>query len=375
MRRRLLNRRSFIQAFGTGVLGARGSFAVAASSAERLAIPFLGDLHFDKLAHHDLAWLRESHPGDVRQVENYSRVTEEFSPLLLQTVQRQVAASTSHVPFLLQLGDLMEGLCGTPALAETQARESVAWVRNAFPKLPFTMCKGNHDVTGPGAKEVYDQVLLPAMYRELQSAEGARYTLTTGAALMVFFDAYDKGSLAWLERLLSEKKPDRLILIIHPPVVPYNARSSWHIFARPSEAEQRQRLLELLGKHRAVVLCGHLHKYACVVRKTSTGQFVQLAISSVATDGNGEARDVREGLSAYNADLVDLEPKHSPETVAVRRALLEAERPFITHYEYADTWGHGLLEMATDGALTARVCRGTQTEAWKQLDLSAMVQA
>lgn len=373
--RRTLNRRSFVQAFGVGVLGARGSFALAATTPESLAIPFLGDLHFDKLAHHDLAWLRESHPGDVRQVENYSRVTEVSSPLLLRAVQSQVASATASVPFLLQLGDLMEGLCGTPALAEVQAKESVAWLRSFFPQLPFTLCKGNHDITGPGAAEVYDRILLPALYRELQDAEGARHTLKVGGSLMVFFDAYDKGSLAWLERLLSEKQPERLIFIIHPPVVPYNARSSWHIYARPSETEQRQRLLNLLGQHHAVVLCGHLHKYSCVVRKSSTGQFVQLAISSVATDAKGEARDAREGLEAYNADLVELEPKHSPETAEARRALLEAERPFITHYEYADTWGHGVLELERGGALKAKVCRGTQTEAWKQLDLSAMVHA
>lgn len=67
-----------------------------------------------------------------------------------------------------------------------------------------------------------------------------------------------KGSLAWFERLMAEKKPRRLVFVIHMPVVPYNARSWWVVFAQ--QPAERQRLLDLLGRRRAIVLCGHLHK-------------------------------------------------------------------------------------------------------------------
>src|SRR5215208_6796860 len=117
-------RRSFLRAFGAGVLGVRGSFAVAEEAGEELLAPMLGDLHFDHPEHHDLAWLRSTHAGDERQIENYCRVTRDWSPRLFDLARQRAADGGAAVPFLLQLGDLVEGLCGTEALAERQMREA-----------------------------------------------------------------------------------------------------------------------------------------------------------------------------------------------------------------------------------------------------------
>jgi hypothetical protein len=367
-------RRSFLQAFGAGVLGVRGSFVVAAEKGEELVVPMLGDLHFDKPEHHDLEWLRASHVGDERQIENYCRVTREWSPKLLEVARQRVAEGGEAVPFLLQLGDLIQGLCGNAALAERHMREAVDWVKGDGKGAPFAMCKGNHDVTGPGAKEAYEKLLVPFLQQRINEAGAARFARVQGGTMFVFFDAYDKGSLEWFERLMAESKPARLVFILHPPVVPYNARATWHVFAKPADAEKRERLLDLLWKHRAIVLCGHLHKYSCVARRTKTGSFVQLAISSVATDEEARPKDERTGLDAYGPDLVTLEPNHAPETVEDRRRLLEAERKFITHYDYASTWGHAVLRISRDGA-KASVCRGLSKEAWREVDLAALVGA
>ena len=48
--------------------------------------------------------------------------------------------------------------------------------------------------------------------------------------------------------------------------------SSWHLFAKASETLVRERLLNALGAARAIVLCGHLHKYGTVVRQTPKGK-------------------------------------------------------------------------------------------------------
>jgi hypothetical protein len=365
----LRSRRSFLQAFGAGVLGVRGSFVVAAESGEELLVPMLGDLHFDKPEHHDLEWLRSNHAGDERQIENYCRVTREWSPKLLEVVRQRAAEGGNAVPFVLQLGDLIEGLCGNAALAERQMREAVDWVKGDGKGAPFAMCKGNHDVTGPGATEAYDRVLVPFLQSRINEAGAARFARREGGTMFVFYDAYDKGSLEWFDKLMSESKPEQLIFMVHPPVIPYNARATWHVFAKPADAEKRERLLNLLGQHHAIVLCGHLHKYSCVARKTKAGSFVQLAISSVATDEAAKPKDERKGLEAYGPDLVALEPKHSPETVEDRRGILTAEREFVTHYDYADTWGHGVVKVSRDG-VKASVCRGLGKEAWRELNLS-----
>ncbi len=330
----------------------------------------LGDLHFDQPHHHDYEWLKKEHQGDVRQIENYCRVTQEWSGKLLEAAKARVAGAQAPVPFVLQLGDLIEGLCGSPDLAKRQAVEAMGWVKQAQLGAPLAFCKGNHDVTGPGALDVYDRSLVPWLQTQFGGVEGAAFTRQQGGTLIVFYDAYAKGSLVWLERLLAEKTPQRLIFVIHPPVVPYNARASWVVYAK--QPAERQRLLELLGKHRAIVLSGHLHKYSCVVRRTSTGKFVQLAISSVATDPEAKPNDERQGLDAYSPDLVTLEPKHSPETENERRAFLQAERSFIEHYDYADTWGHALLRVSKEGVV-AEVSRGISAKAWRTIPLSELL--
>ena len=355
---------------GAGMAGTRGSWAINADAGESFEIPFLGDLHFDRPDHHDYAWMEKAQQGDIRQVKNYCRVTSEWSGKLLQAAKERVVKAQAPVPFVLQLGDLVEGLCGSPELARRQTLEAIEWVKQAQLGAPMAMCKGNHDVTGPGALDVYNNTTVPWLSQQLGNVGGAAYTQQRGGTLIVFFDAYSKNSLEWFSKLMAEKAPERLIFVIHPPVVPYNARASWVVFAK--QPAERQKLLDLLGKHRAIVLCGHLHKYSCVVRRAGKGKFVQLAISSVATDPDAKPVDDRQGLDAFSPDLVTLEPKHSPETENERRAFLEAERSFIEHFQYADTWGSARLQISKD-KVSAEVSRGINLEPWRTIDLSALL--
>ena len=366
-----LSRRALLGGLACGVLvGPAGNLALGADSASsEWSFPLLGDLHFDRLEHHDQAWLAKEHPADVTQVQNYSRITREMTPKLLARVRHSVTAlqqAGMSVPFVMQLGDLLEGLCGNEALAARQAREGIDFVREAGFSAPLVMTKGNHDITGPGAADAYQKILLPYLAEANQaSIDAANFTRRQGGTLVVFYDAYDKGSLDCFASVLAEARPDRLIVAIHPPVVPYNARSSWHIYSSPRQAEQRQRLLGLLGRQRAIVLCGHLHKYSLLVRRTAEGRFLQLAISSVAASATGAPRDVRSGAGEYQPELVELEPRHAPETVAMRRELLAAERPFIEHFEYADSWGHAVLEL-NRGRLAAQIYRGLDERPWRR---------
>lgn len=372
----MLSRRSFLlqSASAYALLGPAGNFAFAADDESGdWSFPLLGDIHFDRLEHHDHEWLAAEHPGDVAQVQNYSRITRELTPQLLERVRVGLEGfgnARAAVPFVLQLGDLLEGLCGNEPLAARHAREGIQFVREARFTAPLVMTKGNHDITGPGAAEAYRQIVLPflAVANQAPIAE-ANFTRRRGGTLVVFYDAYDKSSLDWFAKTLDEAHPERLIVAIHPPVVPYNARSNWHIYSSPRQAEQRMRLLSLLGQHRAIVLCGHLHKYSLLVRRTPEGPFVQLALSSVAATSDGKPKDERNGVDDYRPDLVDLEPRHAPETIAVRRDLLAAERSFIEHFEYADTWGHAVVHVR-GGEFLANIYRGLMAEPWKRLNLS-----
>src|SRR5947209_2693869 len=123
-----ITRRDFGHRVATGAgaifLGAGGSWALAGSPNQEWAFPLLGDLHIDHPDHHDMAWLRKEHPNDVSQMQNYSRISREFTPRLLAVAGQQARESRLHVPFVLQLGDLIEGLCGSERLATRQASDA-----------------------------------------------------------------------------------------------------------------------------------------------------------------------------------------------------------------------------------------------------------
>src|SRR6478672_5810019 len=169
------SRRHFLKSLAAAgaFFGPSGNWAFAApENNENWAFPLLGDLHFDRLEHHDHEWLKREHPGDVSQVENYSRITRDLTPKLFTRVRESLAAlqdTKTQVPFVLQLGDLLEGLCGTDELAQRQAREGIDFVREAKFSAPLVMTKGNHDITGPGATEAYRQILLPFLAEQNRS--------------------------------------------------------------------------------------------------------------------------------------------------------------------------------------------------------------
>ena len=368
-----LSRRAFVKlatvTVASGVAG-RG-IAAAADPADKpiYAFPFLGDLHFDRWAHHDLDWLKREKAGDLKQIEGYTATTEKLTPLLLAEVKRQVTALRADdvaVPFVLQIGDFVEGLCGSFDLQALQFRDATATIDQAGLGAPFLITKGNHDVTGPGAPEAFDKVLLPWLAAQAkQDVRSASYVRRQGDDLFVFFDAY-KPDVEWLARTLEamENKARQVFFAIHPPVIPYNARADWHVFARGKLAPQRAKLLSLLGRYRAVVLSGHLHKYNLLTRRTPEGPIVQLAVSSVLRGEQEKPRGVLDGVGQYGPDLVKLEPQHAPDTVEPRRELLKAEAPFVERFEYADTAGYAVVKVYADRT-DVDVYAGAGREPWK----------
>lgn len=354
------------------LLAVGAAFALPAGEGA-FAFPLLGDLHFDRLEHHDMAWLEREKPNDVAQVRNYSRLTETVLPRLFAEVREQIAAATLPVPFVVHVGDFVEGLCGTPDLARVHCRDAVAFVREARLGTPFLFTKGNHDITGPGGPEAFDAVLHPFLAEEArQQLRNACYLVEHGGATFVYFDAYRRESLPWLEATLAERRPALLFVVIHPPVVPYGARSNWHVYANPAQQEARERLLRLLGRHRAIVLSGHLHKYSVLVRSTDDGPFLQLAVSSVISQPDGEPRSLLEGVAAYSPDQVRVEPRFQPETEGERRARLTAEAPAIRHFQYADAAGYAWIAVRQRRVI-AQIYTGLGRRRWRELDLTALL--
>lgn len=350
----------------------------AGGGAKPFSFILLGDLHYDSLSHHDLKWLEAHHRGDLSQIQNYSRLTAEVMPGMFTVLRQRIAAlraSAAPPAFVLQVGDLVEGLCGSAELSARQNREALAFVMQSELDVPFLFTKGNHDVTGDGAKEAFDEVLLPFMAREAHRLDAgaahtqACHTLTYGDAQFAFFDAYDKASLEWLEAVAARRTARHLFVIIHPPVVPYGARATWYLYAAEKQKAQREKLLEVLGRQEAMVLGGHLHKFSALTRLAGGKSFSQLAVSSVVSALNQKPKDVLHGMAAYTGDQVSLEPGHSPETTAQRREIYASERPQVTSFEYADVAGYAVITV--NGAqVHAAVHAGSQPAAFQTLQIS-----
>jgi UDP-2,3-diacylglucosamine pyrophosphatase LpxH len=363
----MLTRRRFLTS-AAATAGAISPFARAADAKGAFSFILLGDLHFDRWEHHDLKWLEAHKAGDLSQIRNYTKLTAEVMPQVFAAVKARIAAlrsSATPPAFVLQVGDLVEGLCGSEELAARQNREAVEFVTQAELGVPFLFTKGNHDVTGEGAVAAFNAVLQPWMKAEAGKIDakaaqtGANFTATHGDAQFAFFDAYDKSSLEWLEAVAQARTAGRLFVTVHPPVVPYGARATWHLYAADKAKAQREKLLQILARQEAIVLGGHLHKFSHVTRKVADGgAFTQLAVSSVVSAPNQKVNQELTGTAAYNGDQVTLEPKHAPETEAERRAVYERERAFVTDFQFADTAGYAVVTVAAD-RVEAQVHAGT----------------
>lgn len=382
-----ITRRQFVKASALAAAGLAcipRSLGASFGPSRRDAFSFvlLGDLHFDKPEHHDMTWLNDK-PDDVRQSVNYSRITADIMPHLFATVRETIAdlnrSPETHVAFVLHVGDLVEGLCGSEELATRQNGEAVEFVQAANLGAPFLFTKGNHDVTGPGAVGAFGRVLHPFLTGEARKLapdfaglQNACYTVESGSAQFVFFDAYDKESLAWFEAVVARRSAQHFFVVIHPPVVPYGARATWHVFSSDRDKAKREKLLELLARQQSFVLGGHIHKFNTLVRTAGRGRFAQLAISSVINASDVKPKDLLSGVKSYNGDQIRVEPNHSPGTEKERRAVYEVERPFVKAFEYADLPGYAVVTV-NGRRVEAKIYSGISRKLWRKVSLDRLL--
>lgn len=380
-------RRRFLRSSATAaglVLTAPFVRAAFAASAAKFSFVLLGDLHFDKMEHHDFTWLDKTHPNDLSQIKNYSRITAEVMPKLFATVRETVTelnrTPATRVAFVLQAGDLVEGLCGNEELSLRQNSEAVAFIRDAKLGAPFLFTKGNHDVTGNGARDAFAKVFHPFLSGETAAVApgtgavgNAFFSVESGNAQFAFFDAYQTAaSLDWFEAVAAKRTAEHLFVVVHPPVVPYGARATWHVFANEKDKASREKFLELLGRQHALVLGGHIHKYNTLARAAGGGRFAQFALSSVISGPDVTVKTPLSGLAHYTGDQIKVEPKFSPDTEPVRRAVYEAEKPFVKAFEYADLPGYAVVTV--DGPrVTVQMYAGFSRQVWRTVDLSGLL--
>lgn len=323
-------------------------FAAAALTACRAAekdetcLLVLGDLHYDLLENHDLAWLATTN-DDLRQVTTqYTVYTARYWCPFTQRLARK--ARSTGTDAVLQLGDLSEGLAGTPQLAEQMARSVFRAIDSIGFGVPVVVTKGNHDITGPGAREAFDRVYLPNMARLAghEHLKSANYATRIGDVLLVSYDPWDRENhgLDALERNLASSDARYKFVLVHEPVIPVNERC-WHLLRNDNDL--RERLLRIIAREKAVVLSAHLHLYSVVRRDTPDGPVVQIGVNSVVRDSTMLVP--RRVITQYGPSLALDVPEWQPQTLDQRCAWLAAEAPHVRYFKQADLPGYGLLRI------------------------------
>jgi len=317
------------------------SFQIRAQDCSFLV---LGDLHYDQLTDHDLNWLRTK-PDDLRQVtKEYTVYTEKYWDDFMEILKERSASTTPELKAIIQLGDLSEGLAGSEKKAEQMASNTMKALEATNMPVPWIITKGNHDITGPGAKEAFRANYIPFFRTQTgdPNLKSANYSYRFNNVLVVCIDPWNREEdlLAFLDHELSNSDAKFKFDAVHEPVIPVTERC-WYVFK--NDKDKRDSLLNIIAGNKAIVLCGHLHRYSVVSRSTEFGPIVQLMCISVIRDSN---YFVPSGvITDYGPSLVENQAEWQPETSEQRKKILTEEAKFVSYYKQTDLPGYAIIKV------------------------------
>ena len=257
------------------------------TTAQSSRLIILGDLHYDLLQDHDMDWLGKKQ-DDLRQVtKEYTIYTRENWSDFMTTIKKRVENENPPVKAILQLGDLSEGLAGTEEKAGQMAFNVMKAIDSTHMPVPWILAKGNHDITGPGAVKAFQDYYVPMIRKQTnnQGIKNANYLSSYDNVQITCIDPWDKDidMVAFLDKELSGSTAKYKFVMVHEPVIPVTERC-WHLLR--NEPGKRDKFLDVIARNKAIVLCGHLHRYAIVWRNTPYGPVVQVMATSVVKDRN-----------------------------------------------------------------------------------------
>lgn len=342
------------------------------SSGQKSSLMVLGDLHYDNIRLHDMNWLKDK-PDDLRQIKEYTEITENNWDDFMSILRNKVLNVRPQVKALIQLGDLSEGLAGTEEKADQMAREIVRAVETAEIGVPWIITKGNHDITGPGAGDAFLRHYTPMLRKQTGNSGimNASYTYRCGNIQITCIDPWDKSTdmVKFLDEELSSSDAVVKFVAIHEPVIPVTERC-WHTLRR--DPVRREKLLEVIARNKAIVLCAHLHRYSVVRRNTDYGPVVQVMAISVVSDRDYFKPD--KLITEYGPSLAENVPEWEPSTIESRKAVLAEETEFVTFYKQTDLPGYALIKIDEQkGTVKLEYYAAFSKKAYDKVNLSGLL--
>jgi len=314
------------------------------SFSQKSSFIVLGDIHYDLLDDHDMDWLKTK-PDDLRQItKEYTVFTDKFWTDFSSVLKEKAKSTKPEVKVIVQAGDLSEGLAGTPEKARQMAANTMKAIDGTNSGVPWIIAKGNHDVTGPGAVDAFNEFYVPMLRRQTGNNKimNASYSYSFDNVQITCLDPWDKNTdmVAFLDKELSSSDAKFKFVVVHEPVIPVTERC-WHTLRR--EPERREKLLEVIARNKAIVLCAHLHRYSVVSRETAYGPIVQVMVISVIKDKDYLVPD--KVITEYGPSLAENLPDWEPATLEARKKILTEEAKYVTFYKQTDLPGYAVIKI------------------------------
>ncbi len=248
-----------------------------------------GDTHFDSP---DVRTNTEKLSGGRKKEmqRNFEVWQERMSAMLKAAGER----SKHNIAFAVQLGDLIQGDCGSKKLQTKSYQEALQHFTDEL-KVPFYCVKGNHDIRGHGAANAYKDYMLPWLQKSFGQEtwhNTANHYLKYGNDLFIFFDSLQQDSLFVKEVL--DKYPDvrHVFFLTHLPLLPCSfSQPDWIVFGNAKMAEKRRQLLQMLAEKDTIVLAAHIHRTALFQYEFPKGKIVQQTFFSMPEKSVPESID------------------------------------------------------------------------------------
>jgi hypothetical protein len=239
---------------------------------------------------------------------------------------------------------LSEGLAGSPEKSRQMANNAMKAIEDVKMSVPWIITKGNHDITGPGAPEAFNDIYIPMIRKQTQNQNinSANYSFSFNNIQITCVDPWDKNTdfVEFLDKELSGSGAAIKFVAIHEPVIPVTERC-WHVLR--NQPDKREKLLEVIARNKAIVLCAHLHRYSVVKRETRYGPVVQIMVVSVISDRN--YLTPKSVITRYGPSLAEDVPSWQPETLNQRKEWLSEESRYVTYYKQTDLPGYAVLKI------------------------------
>ena len=314
-----------------------------ASAADNYQVMVLGDLHYDGMAYHTSPAATKNRAKErIRNCSMWEKATPDLLTLASKNMDK-------NIPFVIQVGDFVQGDCETSELQEKMIADGFAKVKSDFPNHKLLPVRGNHDVRmfkgNSGTPTI--NAFFPLIAKELGVAKiNGTYTVRHGKDLYIFFDGFlpKNGSLKSLQKALADNTDVRYTFFIsHLPVLNCSlGNASWLV-------KDFKAIRQLLLDRNAIIITAHTHMPSVIQAKRNGKQLSQAVVSSVGKDWSPETAPAIafNGFDAYCKKLGKTieRQKHKPSFDDMK----SFEFPVYEIYKFKSCVGFAKLNVSENG--------------------------